>query len=52
MGLKSFYENKVDLCVFDVMLPKKDGFSLAEEIRKTDSKTPIMFLDIFKKYNW
>jgi DNA-binding response OmpR family regulator len=44
MGLQSFYENKVDLCVFDVMLPKKDGFSLAEEIRKTDSKTPIMFL--------
>jgi len=44
MGLQSFYENKVDLCVFDVMLPKKDGFSLAEEIRKTDAKTPIIFL--------
>jgi DNA-binding response OmpR family regulator len=44
LGLQSFYENKVDLCIFDVMLPKKDGFSLAEEIRKTDQKTPIVFL--------
>ena len=44
MGLQSFYENKVDLCVFDVMLPKKDGFSLAEEIRQTDQQTPIIFL--------
>ena len=44
IGLQSFYEDRVDLCIFDVMLPKKDGFSLAEEIRQTDQHTPIIFL--------
>lgn len=33
-----------DLAVLDVMLPEKDGFALAEEIRKFDKQTPIIFL--------
>jgi DNA-binding response OmpR family regulator len=37
-------DNTFDLCLFDVMLPKKDGFSLAETLRKTDQHTPIIFL--------
>lgn len=32
------------LCILDVMMPYKDGFTLAAQIRQTDSKTPIMFL--------
>ena len=30
-GYKAFLKNKYDLCVFDVMMPKKDGFTLAQE---------------------
>jgi DNA-binding response OmpR family regulator len=33
-----------DICVLDIMLPNKDGFTIADEIRKVDSKTPILFL--------
>ena len=33
-----------DLCLFDVMLPRKDGFTLAQEFRKKDESTPIIFL--------
>ncbi len=43
-GLKYFNEHAYDLCVLDVMLPHKDGFSLAEDIRLTDEKVPIVFL--------
>lgn len=43
-GLQAFYKEKADLCILDVMLPKKDGFTLADEIRQTDQKTPIVFL--------
>ncbi|MFZ5554889.1 MAG: response regulator transcription factor [Bacteroidota bacterium] len=43
-GLKLFNESKFDLCILDVMLPHKDGFSLAEDIRKTNTDIPIMFL--------
>jgi DNA-binding response OmpR family regulator len=32
------------VCVLDVMLPGKDGFSIAKEIRQTDPKIPILFL--------
>ncbi len=42
-GLSYFNQNRYDLCVLDVMLPKKDGFSLAQDIRKT-SNVPIIFL--------
>lgn len=39
-----FNENKYHLCIFDVMMPKKDGFSLAQDIRKIDKDVPILFL--------
>lgn len=43
-GLKRFLEGSYDLCLFDVMMPKKDGFSLAKEIRLTNKEVPIIFL--------
>lgn len=43
-GLKGFQKEKYDLCVLDVMMPKKDGFSLAKDIRSTNSEIPIIFL--------
>ncbi len=43
-GLKEYRKNTFNLIILDVMMPKKDGFSVAEEIRKTDEHTPIIFL--------
>ena len=43
-GLSTFQKNKFDLCLVDVMLPKKDGFSLAKNIRSLNSDIPIIFL--------
>lgn len=43
-GLRQFNEHPYDLCVLDVMLPHKDGFSLAEDIRLTNAEVPIVFL--------
>ena len=43
-GYKAFIKNKYDMCVLDVMMPKKDGFTLAQEIRQTNSEIPIVFL--------
>jgi DNA-binding response OmpR family regulator len=43
-GLKGFQKENYDLCVLDVMMPKKDGFSLARDIRSTNSEVPIIFL--------
>lgn len=37
-GLKEFTENEFDICIFDVMMPKKDGFSLAEDVKKNRQK--------------
>ena len=44
LGYKAFVKGKYDLCIFDVMMPKKDGFSLAQDIRVVDKKVPIIFL--------
>jgi DNA-binding response OmpR family regulator len=41
---EEYQRSKPDVLVLDVMMPKKDGFSLAEQIRKTDPYTPIIFL--------
>ena len=41
---ESYLKDKPDVLVLDVMMPKKDGFTLASEIRKTDTLTPILFL--------
>ena len=43
-GYKAFLRDKFDLCVFDVMMPKKDGFSLAKDIRQSNQEIPIIFL--------
>jgi DNA-binding response OmpR family regulator len=39
-----FNKKKVDFCILDVMMPVKDGFTLAQEIRKLDKHIPILFL--------
>ena len=41
---KAFLKNKYDICVFDVMMPKKDGFTLAQEVRNANAEIPIIFL--------
>jgi len=43
-GFKRFNEESFHLCIFDVMMPKKDGFTLAREIRKLNQEVPILFL--------
>lgn len=44
-GIKMFIEKgNYDMCICDVMMPKKDGFSLAKEIRMKDKEVPIIFL--------
>lgn len=43
-GLKLFMTHAYDLCLLDVMMPKKDGFTLAKEIRMTGRDVPIIFL--------
>ncbi len=43
-GFKAFSKDKFDICVFDVMMPKKDGFTLAKDIRQTNQEVPIIFL--------
>ncbi len=43
-GLESYNKGQFDLCIFDVMMPKKDGFTLAKEIRDKDAEMPIIFL--------
>lgn len=39
-----FRKGQFDFCIIDVMMPVKDGFTLAKEIREIDRKTPILFL--------
>ena len=44
LGLEAFKKSNYDLCVFDVMMPRKDGFTLAREIRERNQEVPIIFL--------
>lgn len=44
LGFKEFTKNKYDIAVLDVMMPKKDGFTLAQEIRQANADLPIIFL--------
>ena len=41
---KEFTKNKYDIAVLDVMMPKKDGFTLAQDIRQANADLPIIFL--------
>ncbi|MDR3128804.1 MAG: response regulator transcription factor [Tannerellaceae bacterium] len=43
-GSKGFLKGAYDLCVLDVMMPKKDGLTLAQEIRNANPNIPIIFL--------
>lgn len=43
-GIKAFNKQNFDLCILDVMMPKKDGFSVANDVRKINKKIPIIFL--------
>lgn len=43
-ALEKFTSSKYNFCIFDVMMPEMDGFTLAREIREIDKKVPILFL--------
>jgi DNA-binding response OmpR family regulator len=43
-ALEAFQSNPPDICVLDIMMPLKDGYTLAEDIRKLNSGIPIIFL--------
>lgn len=44
-AVDTFYKaNDFDLCILDVMLPKMDGFAVAEKIRSADPNVPVLFL--------
>lgn len=56
-GFEKFKKNNFDLCILDVMMPYKDGFTLAKEIREKSKDVPIVFLtaktmkeDVLKGY--
>lgn len=42
-GLKAFTKESFDICILDVMMPKKDGFTLGKEVRKMNPHIPIIF---------
>ena len=44
LGYQQFLTKEYQLCVLDVMMPKKDGFALAADIRKSNQQVPIIFL--------
>ena len=44
LGYQSFVKNEYDLVILDVMMPVKDGFSTAKDIRGIDKNIPIIFL--------
>ncbi|MBQ7238949.1 MAG: response regulator transcription factor [Bacteroidales bacterium] len=43
-GFKAFLKGRYDFCILDVMMPKKDGFTMASEIRAMNQDVPIIFL--------
>jgi DNA-binding response OmpR family regulator len=43
-GISSFRSGQFDICILDVMMPEKDGFTLAEEIRQLNKTVPLFFL--------
>ena len=44
IAFEKFNKNTYDFCIFDVMMPEMDGFTLASEIRELDKQIPILFL--------
>src|SRR5690606_22981120 len=43
-GFEKFKKDNFDLCILDVMMPYKDGYTLAREIREKNKEVPIIFL--------
>ena len=43
-GFTTFQKGLFDICIFDVMMPKKDGFSLAQAVREKSKHIPILFI--------
>jgi DNA-binding response OmpR family regulator len=43
-GLRAFLNERFDMCIFDVNMPKINGFELAEKVREKDEHIPIIFL--------
>lgn len=43
-GLRQFFEEKPDVLVADVMMPRMDGFEMVRRIRRQDKQTPVLFL--------
>jgi len=43
-GIERFRPTDFDLCLVDVMMPRKDGFSFAAEVRRIDTNVPLIFL--------
>jgi DNA-binding response OmpR family regulator len=43
-GLRMFFEQKPDVLVADVMMPRMDGFEMVRQIRQSDKHTPVLFL--------
>lgn len=43
-GYKAYLKGRYDFCILDVMMPKKDGFTMAQEIRSNNPDVPIIFL--------
>ena len=43
-ALDFFHDENIDACILDVMMPIKDGFTVAKEIRRMDKRVPILFL--------
>jgi DNA-binding response OmpR family regulator len=43
-GFNVYNEKQFDLCILDVMMPKKDGFTLAQQIREKNQQIPILFV--------
>ncbi len=44
IAFEKFNQQQYDFCIFDIMMPEMDGFTLAKEIREIDKKVPILFL--------
>jgi len=50
-AVDQFNKEKPDVCVLDIMLPNKDGFAIADEIRNKDTQVPIIFLSAKSQTN-
>ena len=43
-GMTAFLDGEFDLCLVDIMMPKKDGFTFAREVRSRNQQVPLIFL--------